>query len=55
MPIPDARVSLFDLVDMTDELSKLLGRRVDLVTKQGLKPQIREAVLDSSRVIYAAA
>jgi predicted nucleotidyltransferase len=52
---PGAKISLFDLVDMTDELAKIIGRRVDLVTKQGLKPQIRQSILDSSRVIYAAA
>jgi predicted nucleotidyltransferase len=52
---PGARVSLFDLVDMADELTKLMGRQVDLVTKQGLKPQIRQSVIDSSQIIYAAA
>lgn len=50
-----ARISLFDLVEMADELSELLGRHVDLVPKLGLKPQIRESVLESARVIYAAA
>jgi uncharacterized protein (DUF433 family) len=53
--LPGARVSLFDLVDMTDQLAQILGRPVDLVTKQGLKPLIRQSVIDSSRVIYAAA
>jgi len=52
---PDAQVSLFDLVDMADELSAIFGRRVDLVPKEGLKPYIRQAILESSRVIYAAA
>ena len=52
---PDASVSLFDLVDMADELSVLVGRHVDLVPKQGLKPRIRPSVLRSSEVIYAAA
>lgn len=52
---PDARVSLFDLVDMAEDLSLLLGRRVDLVLKRGLKPRIRRSVLESSEVIYAAA
>lgn len=52
---PDARVSLFDLVDMAEDLSRLLGRRVDLVLKSGLKPRIRRSVLESSEVIYAAA
>jgi predicted nucleotidyltransferase len=52
---PGTRVSLFDLVDMGEELSELLGRHVDLVPKRGLKPQIRQAVLEISRVIYAEA
>jgi predicted nucleotidyltransferase/predicted transcriptional regulator of viral defense system len=50
-----AKVSLFELVEMADELSGLVGRRVDLVPKQGLKSQIRQSVLESSRIIYAAA
>jgi predicted nucleotidyltransferase len=53
--LPGAEVSLFDLVDMGDELSRLIGRPVDLVPKSGIKPRIRETVLQSSRVIYAAA
>ena len=35
--IPGTRVSLFDLVDMAEDLSRLFGRRVDLVPKSGLK------------------
>jgi predicted nucleotidyltransferase len=53
--LPGAHVTLFDLVDMADQLSQILGRPVDLVTKQGLKPLIRRSVIDSSRLIYAAA
>ena len=30
---PGASISLFDLVDMADQLSALFGRRVDLVPK----------------------
>ena len=52
---PGARVSLFDLVDMADELSDLFGRHVDLVSKQGLKSRIRRSVIESSKVFYAAA
>jgi predicted nucleotidyltransferase len=52
---PGARVSLFDLVDMGEDLSRLFGRRVDLVLKRGLKARIRRSVLESSEVIYAAA
>jgi predicted nucleotidyltransferase len=32
----------------------MLGRRVDLVPKGGLKPAIRDSVLASARVLYAA-
>jgi hypothetical protein len=53
--LPNAEVSLFDLVDMADELSSIVGRRVDLVPKHGLKPQIRQPVLESARILYAAA
>jgi predicted nucleotidyltransferase len=52
---PNAEVSLFDLVDMADELSVIVGRRVDLVPKHGLKRQIRQPVLESAHVLYAAA
>ena len=34
---PDARVSLFDLVDMQDELKDVFGRDVDLVEKEAIQ------------------
>ena len=33
---PDTRVSLFDLVDMEDELKDVFGREVDLVEKESI-------------------
>lgn len=42
------------IVDMQDELSTLLGRPVDLGTKRALKPRIRDRVLASAEVIFAA-
>jgi hypothetical protein len=51
---PTARVGLMALSRMGRELSELLGRRVDLVPKPGLKEKVRQAVLDSAEVIYAA-
>jgi predicted nucleotidyltransferase len=36
------------------ELSHLLGRSVDLVSKRALKPLIRAAVLEEARLLYAA-
>jgi predicted nucleotidyltransferase len=51
---PDARIGFMALGRMRRELAELLGRRVDLVPRDGLKPQIRDRVLDSAQVLYAA-
>jgi hypothetical protein len=51
----DAAWSLFDLVDMTDELRDIFGREVDLVEKDSLRNPIRkQAILNGNEVIYAA-
>ncbi len=51
--------SLLDHVRIQDELSKLVGRRVDLVSRRGIERSRnyvrRKAILESSEVIYAAA
>jgi len=50
----EAHHSLFDLVDMQEELSRLLGRKADLVEKQGLRnPFRRYEILRSHQVIFA--
>ena len=51
---PEARIGFMALGRMQRELAELLGRRVDLVPRDGLKPQIRDSVLDSAWVLYAA-
>lgn len=51
---PSAQVGFMALSRMQRELSELLSRRVDLVPKPGLKEKVRQAVLDSAEVIYAA-
>lgn len=51
----DAPWSLWDLTTMQDELSSLLGRRVDLVEREGLRnPFRRDRILKTRRVVYAA-
>lgn len=50
---PTTPVGFMALARLQRELSELLHRRVDLVPKAGLKPVIRQSVLDSARVIYA--
>lgn len=52
---PDSCWSLFDWVDMKDELKALFGREVDIADKEGLKnPYRRHEILQTHRVIYAA-
>ena len=49
---PEARVGLFKFVEMQEVLSKHLGRKVDLLTFQGLSKYIREQVIKEAEVIY---
>src|SRR5215208_6320174 len=55
---PEVHWTLFDMVHMRDELSALLGREVDLVSRRGVEtsrnPIRRDAILSSARPIYAA-
>ena len=51
---PGVRVGLIKFESLVEELAALAGRRVDLVTKRGLKPWVRPEVLRDARVIYAA-
>jgi len=52
---PDARVSLFDLVEMQDELKAIFKRDVDLVEKDALEnPFRRREILNTAKVVYAA-
>jgi hypothetical protein len=38
-------VGLFRFIELQQRLEKLLGRRVDLVTRNALKPALREKIL----------
>jgi predicted nucleotidyltransferase len=51
---PDARVTFLTLARMQRELEALLDRKVDLVPKEGLKPGLRDHILTTARVLYAA-
>lgn len=55
---PDSHTSLFDLVDMEDELSEVVGRKVDLVYREGIERSHnyirRQAILNAAEVVYAA-
>ena len=53
---PDARWSLIDHVKIEEELSALLGRKVDLISKRGVERSenwiIRRSILESAELVY---
>jgi predicted nucleotidyltransferase len=53
---PEARITLWNLTEMEDELKMLLGRDVDLITRKGVESSRnylrRKAILTSAQVIY---
>ena len=53
---PDARRTLFDLVDMRDELQTIFGRPVDILTRGSVEASTnrfrREAILSSAEVVH---
>ena len=55
---PDSHPSLFDLVQMEEELKEMFGRDVDLVSRRGIESSRnyirRKAILRSAQVLYAA-
>ena len=55
---PHAHWTLFDLVDMQNELKKILGREVDLVERKAIEKSEnyirRRNILSDAVVIYAA-
>lgn len=50
---PGARIGLVEFQRMREELEALFGRPVDLVSRSGLNPHIREQVLKEARVLHA--
>jgi predicted nucleotidyltransferase len=51
----DAPWSLWDLLDMREELQDIFGREIDLVEERSLENPFRKrSILSSKRVIYVA-
>jgi predicted nucleotidyltransferase len=51
---PDIPWSLYDWIDMIEELKEIFGREVDLVEESGLRnPFRRRGILDNRQVVYA--
>ncbi|MFZ5883232.1 MAG: nucleotidyltransferase family protein [Chloroflexota bacterium] len=55
---PKARISLFDMLRMQNELKELFGRDVDLVERTAIEKNEnyirRKSILEHTKVIYAA-
>ena len=51
---PAARIGFIGLSQLSRELETLFGHRVDVVTKRGLNPLIRDQVLAEAEVLFAA-
>ena len=51
---PQAHIGFVALGRLQRELAALLQRPVDVVPRDGLKPLIRDQVLSSAEVLYAA-
>ena len=49
---PGAKFSLIDLVSVKDFLEDRLGRKVDVVTRQGLDPAIRDRVIREAQPVF---
>jgi uncharacterized protein len=50
--VPESRVSLLELVQMEGELELMLGKKVDLVTRDCLSKYFRDIALSQTRPIY---
>jgi len=52
---PDCHYSLYDILDVQDDLKNMLGCEIDLVEKQALKnPFRRHEILNNMEIVYAA-
>ena len=49
---PNIRFSLVDLVSLKDLLEDRLGRKVDVVTSEGIDPAIRDRVIREARTVF---
>lgn len=51
---PDARIGFMALGRIERDLASICGYDVDLIPKPGLNPRIRDEVLATSQLLYAA-
>lgn len=44
----EERVGVFRFLELKEYLESILGARVDLVTREGLKPRLKESVIEEA-------
>lgn len=49
---PTGTFSLLDLAGLQQLLSRELGRKVDVLTRNGLHPDLRKSIIDSSLQVF---
>lgn len=52
---PDARAGFVTMGRLIEDLSAIFGRKVDVVTKRGLSPYLRDRVLSERETVYVQA
>jgi predicted nucleotidyltransferase/DNA-binding XRE family transcriptional regulator len=50
--VPDSKFSLFDLSEIQHHLQNLLGRKIDIVMKGGVKKEVMERIKPDLKLIY---
>jgi predicted nucleotidyltransferase len=55
---PEARVGLFEFIDVEEELEGIIGRKIDLITRPSVERSenylMRRSILSGTRTFYAA-
>ena len=51
---PEATVGLFEFIEIQEQLSEALGRKVDLLTPEALSKYFRDEVLKEAEPVYGA-
>src|SRR5437773_1228058 len=49
---PEAKYTLFDIVEVKDDLQQILHSPVDVITTAGLSPRLKDEILASMQVLY---
>ncbi len=49
---PKAKIGLFELVEIQENMKKFVEKKIDLVTKNGLDKYIKKEILSNAQTIY---